>query len=240
VATVFRDRPEDVGQHLDGASAEHARGDGGAASAPEDPAFTVGEALRTRAYWICSLSMVVSGLVGTALIFHMSPMLQTAGLEGTAREVALAVQPWPIAFGAGTLAVGWLIDRFRPAPLLAIGALLLGVATLCCLAAARGSVSEAMTLPLMGGGMAMFGASQAAITGVASPTIARYFGRAHHGAIRGTVMAAGVASTGIGPLLAGVGYEAAGQSFTAMLAVFAACAVPLTIGALLLRPPVRP
>ena len=241
VATVFRNRPEDVGQHLDGGAAADVDREAAvpAAGKPADPAFTVREAVRTRAYWICTLTMVFSGLIGTALIFHMSSMLQTAGLDGAPRQVALAVQPWPIAFGVATLVVGWLIDRFRPAPLLAIGALLLGVATLVCLAAARGSVSSSMTVALMGAGMGLFGASQAAILGVASPTIARYFGRTHHGAIRGTVSAAGVASTGVGPLLAGVGYELAGQSFTALLAGFAACAVPLTVGALLLRPPVR-
>jgi MFS transporter, OFA family, oxalate/formate antiporter len=239
VMTVFRNRPEDVGQHLDGKELEAVQDDVGLSSASADPAFTVGEAMRTRAFWICTTTMVFGGIVGTALIFHMSSILQSAGMAGTPREVALAIQPWPLAFGIATLASGWLVDRLRPAPLLASGTALLGVAILLCLAASSSIASAGFTLPLMAAGMAVFGASQAMIVGVGTPTIARYFGRTHHGAIRGVVSATAVAATGVGPLLVGLAYEHLGQSFTPMLGVFAGCAVPLTLAALLLRRPHR-
>jgi MFS transporter, OFA family, oxalate/formate antiporter len=240
--TVFRNRPEDIGQHLDGDLFEHAVHDvlHGGNPPPGDPAFTLHQAVRTRAYWICSLSMVASGLIGTALIFQMTPMLQEAGLAGLPREAALAIQPWPIAFGLVTLVVGWLVDRYRPAPLLALGCLMMGGATVICMLAARGTVEPESTVLLMGVGMGCFGASQAVIVGVASPTIARYFGRTHHGSIRGTVSSAGVAGTGVGPLLAGVGYELGGDSFTALLTIFAVCAVPMAVGSMFLRPPTPP
>jgi MFS transporter, OFA family, oxalate/formate antiporter len=237
VLTVFRNRPEDIGQRLDGRRDAEPPGEHADLASAQDPAFTLRQALRTRAYWTCTVGVLVSGLVGTALLFHMAAMLQAAGLDGTPGQVARAVQPWPVAFGFGTLAIGWLIDRFPPARLLATGTGLLGLATLLCLVAARGTVAPAMTVPVMGAGMALFGLSAAAIVGVSTPTIARYFGRTHHGAIRGTISAAAVASTGLGPLLVGLGYELAAQSFTPILAVFALAAIPLSIEALRLRPP---
>lgn len=238
VLTVFRNRPEDLGQQLDGEP--HVTHDvlhGG--TPPEgDPAFTLQQAMTTRAFWVCTMTLLISGLIGTALIFHMGPMLQTAGLEGTPKEAALAIQPWPIAFGSCTLIVGWLVDRVRAAPLLALGNLIVAIATFICMLAARGATSH--TIAMMGSGMALFGVGQAAIVGVAIPTIARYFGRTHHGTIRGTVSSIGVAGTGAGPLLAGLAYEWAGGSFTPVLTIFAAAVLPLAVFSLTLRRPTPP
>jgi len=240
VLTVFRNRPEDLGQQLDGDPEPHATHDvlhGG--QPPEgDPAFTLKQALATRAFWVCTMTLLTSGLIGTALIFHMGPMLQTAGLEGTPKQAALAIQPWPIAFGVSTLIVGWLVDRFRAAPLLAVGNVVVALATLTCMLAARGTGEHAILL--MGTGLAIFGVGQAAIVGVALPTIARYFGRTHHGSIRGTVSSIGVAGTGAGPLLAGLAYTWSGDSFTPVLVIFAACLLPLVVFSLTLRRPTPP
>ncbi len=238
--TVFYNRPEDIGQHLDGDAAEHAQHDTvhGGPPPPGDPAFTAKQAAATRAFWTCTLASVASGMIGTALIFHMVTMLQSAGLEGTAGEAAQAVQAWPIAFAISTIGVGWLVDRFRAGPLLAIGTLLLGLATCVCLIAERGGSDH--TVLIMGAGMGLFGISQALVAGVSGPTIARYFGRTHHGSIRGWTSSMGVAGTAGGPLLAGWGYEAAGGSFTPVLIGFALLAVPLTAFALTLRKPEPP
>jgi MFS transporter, OFA family, oxalate/formate antiporter len=249
VATVFRNRPEDLGQRIDGAPVSAASvSSPESASATEsakpselesakEPTFALTEALRTRAFWVCTLTTVFGGIVGTALIFHMSPLLQSAGLDGSARQVAVAVQPWPIAFGAFTLLAGWLVDRYRPAPLLGMGTLLLGCAMVLCVLS-TGVASERVLL-LAGAGMGLFGASQAIIVGTATPTIARYFGRTHHGAIRGAVSSITVASTGLGPLMFGLGYERSGGSFAPILVGAAACAVPLAFAAWSLRPPER-
>ena len=75
---------------------------------------------------------------------------------------------------------------------------------------------------------------------VANPAIARYFGRAHHGGIRGTVTTAMVAGTGTGPILAGWIYERSGGSFEWLLLSSAAVCVPLCVLAATLRPPTPP
>jgi len=242
VLLVFRNRPEDVGQRLDGDATEHAEHDllhGGSPPA-EDPAFTARQAMRTRAYWILMASMVATGFVGTALLFHMPAMLQQAGLEGSAGQAALAIQPWPFAFGVTTLAVGWLVDRLEPSRLLPASLLLMGASIGVCVAATRAMVPPEAIVPVMATGMAVYGASQAVITCVVNPTIARYYGRTHHGSIRGVVATATVMGTGAGPYAIALGRDLAGEDFTIAYLVCLALTLPLCVAAAGLRRPSPP
>lgn len=243
---LFRNKPEDVGQFLDGDPAPHASHDvlhGGRPPAT-DPAFTLREALATRAFWIIVPIMCSAGLIGTALLFHMQTMLQCAGLAGTEQQAALGIQAWPISFGVGMIAVGYLVDRILPRKLMPFAPVLMLIACLICLLGASGWVTERYgerwTLFTIGAGMGVFGLSMAISAAVGNPTIARYFGRTHHGAIRGAIQLASVAATGMGPFLAGYAYELAGRSFTPILAIFAASGVPLIVASLFLRPPAPP
>ncbi len=242
VLTVFRDRPEQIGQHLDGDPVEHEKHDiaNGGSPPPGDPAFTSRQALKTRAFWVLVPVMVANGLIGTALLFNMQAMLETAGLEGTEKQAALAIQSWPIATIVGTLIVGNLADRMRPNVLLPIGPVFLAISCLTCLIAVSGWIATPWIIPVMGAGLAAFGLGQSVSGGVGNPTIARYFGRTHHGAIRGIIQSIAVAGTGAGPFIAGVAFEWSGQSFIPILIIFAISCVPLAIMATTLRPPKRP
>jgi len=239
---LFRNKPEDIGQHLDGDPVEHATHDtmhGGRAPL-NDPAFTRKQAMGTRAFWILVPIMCANGLIGTALLFHMQEMLRGAGLEGTEAQTAIAIQPWPICFGVGMLALGWLVDRFKPRHLMPIGPLLMLVACVVCLAGVAGWVPQDRVIATMATGMAIFGFSMAVSVAVGNPAIARYFGRTHHGAIRGTISLASVAATGIGPWMAGKAYVLAGDDYVPILLAFAASGVPLAAASLFLRPPKPP
>lgn len=242
LAFVFRNKPEDIGQHLDGDPAEHPTHDvmHGGSPPPGDPAFTVRQAAATPAFWILTANMLSTGLVGTALLFHMQTLLQQAGLEGTAKQAAFAFQPWPICFGVSMLLVGWLADRYHPARILPLALVFQVLAILTCAAAATGWVSIEHTLVVMAIGMGIYGVSQATIVGVANPTIARYYGRTHHGSIRGVVSTAVVMGTGAGPWLFAFGYSLAGQDFGPVMMVFVGLAVPLCIGAMLVSKPKPP
>ncbi len=242
VLTVFRNKPEDIGQHLDGDPVEHETHDvmHGGPPPPSDPALTARQAMASRAYWIIVPIMLASGLIGTALLFHMQTMLQAGGIEGTEIQAAAAIQPWPIAFAVGTMIAGPLADRLRPSMLLGLSPVVMGASCLICLAAAAGFAPEGWTVALMGTGMGVFGVSQAISVAVGNPTIARYFGRTHHGAIRGTVTTLMVAGTGTGPLMAGAAYDLANKSFTPILIVFTAVCVPLAVSTIWLRPPAPP
>jgi sugar phosphate permease len=239
---LFRNRPEDIGQHLDGDPVEPRSHDvlHGGTPPPGDPAFTALQAMGTGAYWILLLNMVASGFIGTALIFHMPAMLTQAGLEGNEQQAALAIQPWPIAFGMATLLVGWLVDRLHPARILPASLILMALSILLCVAATRGMVANRLIVPFMALGMCVYGASQAIVMCVGNPTIARYFGRTHHGAIRGTVSTAMVMGTGAGAYVVALGYDLAGRDFTIVYLICAALTLPLGIAAAMLRRPTPP
>jgi MFS family permease len=239
---LFRNRPEDIGQHLDGDPVEHASHDvlHGGAPPPGDPAFTARQAMSTGAYWILMLNMVASVFVGTALIFHMPAMLAQAGLEGSERQAALAIQPWPITFGVTTLLIGWLVDRLHPARILPASLVLMVLSIFLCVAATRSMVASGLIIPLMAVGMGVYGASQAIVICVGNPTIARYFGRTHHGAIRGTVATAMVMGTGAGAYVVALGYDLSGKDFTGVYLICAALTLPLGISAVWLRKPAPP
>lgn len=238
VLTIFRNRPEDIGQHLDGDPAEHATHDTVHGGPPprDDPAFTLREALGTRAFWVLLSVMVPHGIIGTALLFHMQTLLQSIGADPANADDAIA--PWPVATAAAMLAGGWLADRVPPNRVLPVAALLMGAFCLVIWGATtEGALARWETV---GVGMLVFGLAMGLSVSNANPAIARYFGRTHHGSIRGTVSTAVVAGTGAGPLLAGWIYETFDHSFTPLLVSFAIASVPLALIAATLRPPTPP
>ena len=246
VLFLFRNKPEDIGQHLDGDDHEHMKHDviHGGSPPKNDPGFTRRQAMCTRAYWIIVPIMCANGMIGTALLFHMTPMLRSAGIDGDnaalLKQSALAIQPWPIAFGVSMLSMGWLVDRVKPRHLMPLGPVLMGIACVVCLGAVSGWFGPDRIVAAMGLGMGIFGVAMGVGVAVGNPAIARYFGRTHHGSIRGTISLASVAATGAGPWIAGKAYVVSGEDFGPVLLVFALCGIPLAIGSLFLRPPSPP
>ncbi|MFG0306037.1 MAG: MFS transporter [Phycisphaerales bacterium JB040] len=202
------------------------------ASPPDDPAFTLRQAVRTTAFWAIAGVGVLNGLVGTAIIFHMAGMVQGGGVfEGEPEEVksmsrtmaAAVMAPWAIASGLATPLGGVLVDRIRPRYLLASSPPLLALSTALALLGYWLGIGSLFYL-----GMGVFGLSQACAMSASGPTIARWFGRAHHGSIRGFTSTLGVAGTACGPIVLGVSSDYAG-GFSPGLILFIVGAIPLTL-----------
>lgn len=241
-AFVLKDRPDEKGQQIDGdgrgpllSSKEQSDtqgsltpGEGGSPKHP-DPAFTLGQTVSTRAFWILAGAMVLSGFTGTALLFHSQPILEARELD-PAYSAAMSTS-WALAVAALVLPVGYLADRVPPRGLLAIAALLM--------AASPALVVVADTVVLLCIAMALYGIAMAIGTAVGVPTIARYFGRRHHGSIRGFLTFLGVAGTGLGPVVLGVSLDYAG-SFTIGLLACAGLAVLLAVASFALKRPLAP
>lgn len=238
VNTIFRNRPEDLGQHLDGDPFEHETHDvlHGGSPPPGDPAFTLREAMRTRAYWVLLSAMAPAGVIGTALLFHMQTLLESIG--GDPANAAKAIAPWPIATAASMLVGGWLADRVPARVLVTIANVVMGVSCVVIWGATR--LDTLARWEVVGAGMLVFGLAMGLSVATANPAIARYFGRTHHGSIRGSVTTVQVAGTGAGPLLAGWLFEISGGSFAHLLIGFAIICVPLAIVSTTLRPPTPP
>lgn len=233
---VSRDHPEVVGQRLDGDPAHDPPGHEDDDESEEfdptghrhiDPAYTLRQALATPAYWILVLTISINGLIGTALIFHAQPMLEAGGLDPN--QSAAILRTWSIVMMVCIFPVGWLADRLPARALLPLSLTLLALSALL--------PTLADSLLVMHLSMGAFGLSQALSVGVGNPAVARYFGRAHHGAIRSFVMLVGVAGTGLGPVVLGVSVDRTG-SFDAGLYACVAMCVPLLLASCALRRPV--
>ncbi len=228
-AFVLRDKPEELGQLIDG---DHPRG---SATNDEpkpshlDPAFTLKQTLSTRAFWIVAGATVLSGFTGTALLFHSQPILSARELDPT-MSAAMSTS-WALAVAVFVLPFGKLSDRLPPRGLLCAAGVLM--------AASPALVIVADSVVLLCAAMAIYGVSMAIGSAVGVPTIARYFGRKHHGAIRGFTTFLGVAGTGLGPVVLGLSLDRTG-SFTIGLAVCAGLALAIALASLTLRQPKSP
>lgn len=235
VATVFRNRPEDLGQRLDG---DHPppEGEDEAPTTP-DPAFTLGEAVRTRALWTLLAAGPYLGLVGTAMLFHTQPILASLGVADPKASAPYVQAPWPIALTLTPLFSGWLADNVEARWLVPAGLLLAALSCACLGAAGQGGLAPTTWFALA---MAVFGVAMGVMVSAVGPTIARYFGRAHHGAIRGLSLSIGVGATATGPFLLSEGAHLAGGRFDLVFVAFACAALPLALAGLTLRRPAKP
>ncbi len=243
---LARDHPAQINQTLDGSPPKPPPPAAARNNVPADlpdPAFTLREAVRTAAYWIVSLSMVLNGLIGTALIFHTQPLLEAAGLAPT--HSAALIRTLSFTVMVLVFPSGWIADRLPPRVLLPASLILLAAACAPFLfmsepagAATADPNGRSGNAALIAAHAAMvaFGTAQALAMGVGVPTIARYFGRAHHGAIRGSISRLTVAGTGLGPVVLGVSLDHLG-SFAPGLGVFIGAALLLAALAMLTAPP---
>jgi len=160
------------------------------------------------------------------------------GVAELASLTAGVNQMWAISFGLGMLCTGWLADKFRPRVLLPIAPLMMMLGSLIVWYGASGRSNDLVWT--LKAGMLVYGLGMAVSVAVGSPAIARFFGRTHHGAIRGYMTSFGVAATGLAPYLAGKWYELAGEDFGPVLIAFAAWCVPLVVLTAMLKKPAPP
>lgn len=223
---LFRNRPEDVGQSLDNEPTT------AAALAPSGEGWwglQLPHALRTSAFWILTLGQCNFALIHTAVFFCIVPIYEERGLSEV--DVTTALTCFSICLASSQLASGWLSDRLGAPTLMALGQ---GV-----LAAAMLLVNGASTVVTGAIGGAAMGLAQGVFFGAAHPTWARYFGRAHLGKIRGMLMTINVASSSLGPVIAGVIRDTTGQ-FDNALIIFAIMPIPVAIACFWLKKPERP
>jgi len=226
-ALVHVSTPDQLGQRIDGAPAplDHE-------PAPADAFFTLRQSLRTRAYWIVTASMVLSAAVGTSFVFHTQPMMLDLGL--TTRAAAAVVATLGLVSLAATVPSGHLVDRLAPRHLLAATGFLLAGACGCYVLAGHATSG---TLLIAHGAFLLLALSQSLLFVLASPLFARFFGRRHHGAVRGSLTTFMVAGTSAGPYVFAQWRAFTGDFEQAYLAA-AVVAVVLAVWALRLSRPV--
>jgi MFS family permease len=219
-----RDRPEDVGQRPDGdpplaghSSSRHVTPDSG---------YTLGEAIRTPAFWAAGFAYLAPSLLLTGLAFNQVALLTDRGLPAAFGATTFAIEA-AVALPF-TLATGWFVDRrpFRWA--LAFGQILMSLSLVALLVwhTQAGAVTYAA---LRGAAVGLWLVS----VDVAWPA---WFGRKHLGAIRGAGTALSLAGAALGPLPFGIARDRLG-SYDPAIAALIALPILAAIFVISVRPP---
>lgn len=192
----LRSAAAQTGGRLPGRAAALAEADG-VADGPshlQDSGLTIGQALRSRAFWLLALAMSLAGFGSTAIIVHQVVYVtEAAGLSD--EEAAAVAMMMPMISLAGRLGFGWLADYREKRQVLAASYTLLGLGILL-LAAAREPWQLLFFLavfsPGWGGSIAVRPAFQA-----------EYFGLRAFGALQGLMFTVSTLGSVAGPIFAG-------------------------------------
>ena len=222
ILLLAQNKPEDLGLQPDG-DAEPARGaDGAAARQAAETGLTVGEAVRTSAFWITALSLATFSMLVTALFFHQVSIFTHQGVDPHTAARVFSVSA--ITMVVAMPLIGRLLDRYPTKPLFAC-ALLTQSAALIALVFVH-DLSSAVLYAIV------FGINNAAVQTHYTYVWPRFFGRRHLGSIQGTAQTIGVVGASIGPLPFGAAFDLFGD-YVGVLLVAAVLPV-LCAGAILL------
>ncbi len=202
LATVFKRRPADIGEVVDGAPPPALDEAGQAGDAGNPREFTAREALRTPAFWLLSLGHGFALLVVTAVNVHaITHMRQSLGYSVS--QAALFIMMMTAAQVAGVLIGGVVGDRYNKR-LICAACMLMHAAGLLMLTFASG--------PAMLGAFALLHGTAWGLRGPFMQAIrADYFGRKSIGMILGlSSLIIAIGQIG-GPMVAGLFADATGN-----------------------------
>jgi MFS transporter, OFA family, oxalate/formate antiporter len=225
-AFVVRD-PEALGLQPDGVRRHAPPAAIEASGTADTAAWTFGEAVRTRTFWLLTGVMVLSLLTIPAVYVHLPQYARDLQLPvPRARFIML------IGLGAllGNVILGWLADRCGRRWVFGLS-LILGALALGGMTAARG-------VPLLTVAAACFGVYYGTFASLFPAVMSDCFGRRHVGVLTGCSFALGSVTSALGPVVMGWVADQTGHYTVAFLggAVVNSLVVLLFT---LVRPPVR-
>jgi len=193
LAKVFRRRPEDVGETVDGLPP--AAPNPAAPAGPAQREFSAREALRTRAFWLLSLGHGFALLIVYAVNVHAITHMKE-GLGYTLGEASWVIMLVVVAQLGGVM-LGWLIGDRYPKRHISAFCMLMHAAGLLMLTYAAGGVMLCAFALLHGTAWGLRGPMMQAIR-------ADYFGRRSIGMILGLSSMVIVIGQIGGPMIAGM------------------------------------
>ena len=198
LSLLFRNRPEDLGQRPDGAEVEAASPSG---NPVVEKRYDLAFAIRTRAYWIMAVTISLPSMIITGIHFHAVQIYLDAGMVEADAATMFAI--FALSGATFVLLGGVMADRFRLNLLLSVS--MVGISTgIWLLIQVDSAATSALFATALGAGLGIFMA-------VSSTLWVRYYGRAHLGKIRGTLVTVEVAASSAGPLLLGVAHDLFGS-----------------------------
>jgi MFS family permease len=209
LALTVPHRPQEMGLLPDGDSPATRETPAGAAPEPIDgpgedggtgrpEGLTMGDALRTRPFWLLAVALILAWVGALAVIVHVIAYLDEAG--GFTEEGA-AVIAMGIPFGSlvGRIIFGWLADYLSKRWLLAGAWMLQGLGILV-LAAVHSPWQAVIFLVVLTPGWG-------GAVPVLPALMAEYFGLRAFGGIQGLLMATAMLGGFAGPIFAGAVYD---------------------------------
>jgi len=222
----YINRPEEIGQEIDANDRKNQPQPGGDTQTQENE-LTLKMAMRTRSYWILTLSWFAWAAIATAITFNLLPIFTNKGL--TEEQAAASYLILMLVSAVFQIAGGVIADRIQ-LRWMAFGSFALySAAVVALIFVPGGSVVLVYTLIL--------GLSQGLFGGLGNTVWVRYFGREHLGKIRGSVWSASVAGSSIGPFLMGVSFDRTGDFFNSLLSI-AIILIVLAVAGIWATPPV--
>lgn len=232
-ALLVRRTPEDVGLFPDGADGppasaeEHALGRHAHLTTTES--WTVRQAMRTPTMWLLLGALVLAGSVLTGTLIYRVDYFKSLGVSPEVVALGTALDPLTVVFSA--FAFGMLAERIPVRFLGAIG--LFGLsASIIPMIMTTGSPA-AVILHNVTWGVAAGG--YITLNNMVWPN---YFGHLYLGAIRGVVLPASIAASGLGPPLFGYLLDSGIEPSHVWIVSAVAFAIA-GFAVLLARPPVR-
>jgi MFS family permease len=189
--------------------------------------FTVGEAIRTRTYWLLALAIGLRLVAQSALTVHMVPILVSRGVgEGMAAGLVgiSAFVRLPAMISAGFLAD--MLSRTK------VSATTMTIGVAAAATAAWGPDGLATGIPFA----ILFAVAQAS-NSITWALIGQFFGRRNFGVLRGWVTLIQSSMSFAGPLIAGMIDDRFGDYTNAMLGIIVVYTVSAALFWSLRHPP---
>lgn len=230
---LIRTRPSDLGLHPDGDAQSRELLPSSGSTGSDSQGLSLRQASKTAAIWLIGISFFVSGFSNTGALHAPVPFLEDIGFPTATAAAALGALG--LGSATGKVFFGWLCDRIPPKHASAIG-LALQLGGILVLLTIRADSSQALIWTyalLLGFGVGSWFPTM-------SMLVSRTFGLAYYGSVFGVIAFLESAGTAIGPLFAGLMFDATGTYYHAFVtfALLYAIAIPAIL--LVRRPKTTP
>ena len=244
---LVAERPEDIGLLPDGEPPDSTDAEKGAGAivpvgVPDSPAtvlpraqmttdtdsWTLGEAVRTKTFWLLVFMGFASFFVHTSIGVHMGAYFRDVGLGATSAALAVSLS-WSVS-AVGSLIWGWVTDRIDVRYAYSVVFLFQAGSTLYLI-----FVGGTLGVFLASG---LFGIVSAGTNVVPSVIYANYFGRSSLGRIRGLGEVGVLLGQATGPVIAGILFDLRG-GYSTIFTAFVVLALVCSLLVLKARAPVK-
>jgi len=188
------------------------------AAAPNAPGLDVGEAIRTRSFWMLAIGEVMFATAGVGLRVHLVPILTAFGYSPTvAAEIFSAI----FIFSAiGTLAVGNVADRLGGRATLSLAYLGAAAGIVVLFGAGHGIIAALFVV--------MFGLVRETPPALMPLAVTESLGPKRLGTLLGFLALSNTIGFAVGPVIAGRIFDRTG-SYAGALALFVAFGIAASL-----------